>query len=253
MFLDNLISPHWAALADPRNFVLRLRYPELVSFGLLANLDAMRKKGVLEGIDAIIDVGANRGQFAYMASRVCPDVPVVSVEPDPDSFRGLKKVFDRFSIRGTCLRTALSDHTGIAKLNRYASDACNSLLSPVAGDMVVTGSEDVEVTTLDAVADEAVADARRLFLKIDVQGAELNVLAGALRTLRRCALVLVEVSFRQSYEGGARLHEVLACLDEQGFRVLEIIDTLRERRGRGASLKEADLLLFNERLEEAAS
>lgn len=245
MFLDNLISPRWAAVADPRNFIRRLQFPELVSFGLLANLEAMKKKGVLDEIDAIIDVGANRGQFAFMASRVCPTVPIFSVEPDPVSFEKLQAVFTKFSIGGKCLRTALSDFAGTAKLHRYSSDACNSFLLPASQDLAMIGSAEVPVTTLDALTDEFLPDARRMLLKIDVQGAEMSVLAGAARTLRRCALVLVEVSFRQSYEGGARLHEVLGRLDGQGFRVHEIIDTLREK---GGGLKEADLLFVNERL-----
>jgi FkbM family methyltransferase len=229
--------------------VHRLLHPRLVSFGLMANLKVAKERGVFSGIDAIVDVGANIGQFAYMISRLCPGVPVISVEPDPACFIELERTFQRFGIRGRCLRFAASDKSGEAGLNVHDDRVNNSLLASGPGGGPIT-SVAVQLSSLDAL----LADAQptgRLLLKLDVQGYEMHVLRSAEQALQRCEAVIVEVSFERAYQGGATPAEILAWLDARGFAMHDILDTLRNPSGAGGNLREADLLFVRRRSGQA--
>jgi hypothetical protein len=76
-------------------------------------------------------------------------------------------------------------------------------------------------------------------LKLDVQGAELEVLAGATETLKRCKVVQVEVSFRRVYEKAPLAHEIIRFFTEQGFRIYDIASIFK--RGNDRALLQADL------------
>jgi FkbM family methyltransferase len=239
MVLDHLLPAKLAALADPRSFVLRLAHPTLVSFGLLANLAAAKRRGVFAGVDAVIDVGANSGQFAFMASRALPGLPVHAFEPDPEVFAQLEVTCTRFRIDGTRHNVALADAEGTRTFHQQ-SDRVNSSLLPRT-DGPAARTFDVVTRRLDALVPTPI-DVRRGLLKIDVQGAELDVLLGATGMLDRVQALLVEVSFVRSYAGGADALTVARWLRDHGFQLFDLLDTLRLDAAQGAGLKEADLL-----------
>ena len=239
MYLENLLPRQIAALAAPGCLIHRLLHPRLVSFGLMANLKVMGARGVFAGIDAIVDVGANIGQFAYMISRVCPGVPVYSVEPDPQCFKELERNFARFGIPGRCFCVAASDGAGEAGLNVHGDRANNSLLESPGAEPVARVA--VPLARLDDVL-AGVLPASRLLLKLDVQGYEMQVLRSAGQVLQRCDAAIVEVSFESAYEDAAKPGEILAWFAERGFALHDILDTLRNAPARGGNLREADLL-----------
>lgn len=241
MYLENLLPRQIAALAAPGSLMCRLLHPRLVSFGLMANLKVMSARGVFAGIDVIVDVGANIGQFAYMISRACPGTPVVSIEPDPECFKELERTFARFGIPGRCLRAAVSDEPGEAELILHAKRANNSLLESNAVAAGPTTRVTVGLVRLDDLP-AGVLPAGRLLLKIDVQGYEMHVLRSAERVLQHCDAVIVEVSFERAYQGAATPAEVLSWLTERGFGLQDILDTLRNTSAHGGNLREADLL-----------
>jgi hypothetical protein len=99
----------------------------------------------------------------------------------------------------------------------------------------------VRVTTLDEIAGRGIT-AKSLFVKIDVQGFESQVLLGAAETLGRSRYVLVELSFQPSYEGNSRVGDVISALDGHGFRPFDLLDTLRAPMCEGGDIREVDLL-----------
>jgi FkbM family methyltransferase len=226
MFLDNLLPSYLGAIAAPKVLLKRLQYPDLVSFGLLANLSKMRSKGIISGIDSIWDVGANQGQFAFMAHSVWPRLPIYSFEPDPESCKKLEGNFKNFSIAGRAFCCALGDKVESKQLMRYADGVNNSLLTRDQGS--VLGQVTVECTSLDNVS-LTLPQVNTAFLKLDVQGFELVVLAGASNFLERCRFVQVEVSFSPAYAEGAHAGEIILAMREYGFECIEILDLLRDR------------------------
>src|SRR5205085_1051670 len=95
----------------------------------------------------------------------------------------------------------------------------------------------VSVSTLDAELSARFAD-RRFWLKIDVQGAEGDVLAGGAETLSRAGIVQCELSTRQLYEGQSHYLDVLRVLHEAGFTPVRLIDGFTDPR-------QGDLLQFD--------
>jgi hypothetical protein len=71
----------------------------------------------------------------------------------------------------------------------------------------------VNVTTLDT----AIADARIDVMKVDVQGAEAEVLEGGQEVLRRTACVIVETPFSPQYEGGSTFTDARPLLEQAGL------------------------------------
>jgi len=241
MYLENLLPRQIAALAAPGCLIRRLLHPRLVSFGLLANLRVTGRRGLFAGVEAIVDVGANIGQFAYMISRVCPGVSVFSLEPDPECFAELERTFARFHIPGRCVRLAASDEPGEARLHLHSDRVNNSLLESAVQRAAPAAGILVPLARLDDLLPDMLP-AGRFLLKLDVQGYEMHVLRSASRVLQRCDIVIVEVSFDGAYRGAAAPAEVLTWLTERGFGLHDILDTLRHAPARGGGLREADLL-----------
>lgn len=240
MFLDNLLPSFCGALGAPECFLKRLRYPGMVSFGLLANLSAMRSRNIISDIDSIWDVGANKGQFAFMASSVWPELAIYSFEPDPVTYNKLSANFTKHKIPGHTFATALAEKVEDREFVRYEENVNNSFLKR---DLDVdAASEVIQVpcTTLDLVCVK-MPEVKAAFLKLDVQGFELAVLAGAKDFLKHCRFVLIEVSFSPAYTGGAHADEIMLKMREQGFECIEILDLFRSK-GKPHRILEADLL-----------
>jgi FkbM family methyltransferase len=229
------------ALGAPTCLWRKLRHPRLVSYGLLANLLSARRRGLITAIDAVIDVGANVGQYAYMAHYVWPHAPVYSFEPDPVCYTELQETFLRHGIPGSCFQLALGERCDERPLKLQSNRAQSSFLSRDDVPGGFASSITVRCTTLDSAA-QSFPEVEKALLKIDTQGFEAAVLRGATNFLRRCAYIQLEVAFRPSYAGQPYAAALLATMRESGFICIEILDILRERRIPGSPVAEADLL-----------
>lgn len=247
MFLDNLLPGFMGALAAPVTLLKRFQHPDLVSFGLLANLKIMRRQSVISNIDAIVDVGANQGQFAFMAHSVWPKLPIYSFEPDPDNYLHLQQNFIKYNIAGQPVNIGLGSAQTTLELHRYKSHVNNSFLLREDVDRNQEPFEKVTVdcTTLDFISASLPA-MNAVLLKIDVQGFELAVLKGAVNFLRQCRYVLAEVSFSSSYTNGAHADELMLSLRNHGFECIQFLDILRDKKT--GHILEADMLFVNKQM-----
>jgi hypothetical protein len=101
----------------------------------------------------------------------------------------------------------------------------------------------VRVVALDPLAEELELEPTFL-LKLDVQGAELDVLAGATSVVAGSMAVHVEVSFFPFFEGGATFEDVVGALAERGLVVYDVLGLAR--RPLDGALAQADLLFVPE-------
>jgi FkbM family methyltransferase len=129
-----------------------------------------------------VDVGAHRGAVLTEMVRVAPKGNHIAFEPIPSLCDILREQFPGVEIR----HAALSDHAGeadFAHVKGLAEGWSGLRFRPLP-----TGEEaDVENITvpLEVLDDVLDPDYRPAVIKVDVEGAEQQVLGGALRTLRR--------------------------------------------------------------------
>jgi FkbM family methyltransferase len=209
-----------SAVEDPRTFLFRLRYGKMVSYNMCKNLRAFASTQDGSQITRIVDIGANAGQFAWMARYCWPKAYIESYEPDPTAAALFRERHDHDN-RVTLRVLAIGAEPGILKINRGSSSCQNSALMEFG--QPDNGHFDCEVETLDRIC-KSNPDGRRL-LKLDVQGFELQVLRGAEATLMASDYVLAEVSLADTYANGALIEEVWSLLRENGFIYQEVIDS----------------------------
>jgi FkbM family methyltransferase len=134
-----------------------------------------------------VDVGANKGDFSLLAQRLVGEGGlVIAVEPEPENCHWIKESIAANGYHGIRLvEAALTDGEGEATLYLGEKSGWHTLSPGQAGSC---GERRVRTTTLDSLC----SDLPRVdVVKIDVQGAESRVLAGASATLSRCRPVVL--------------------------------------------------------------
>ena len=171
----------------------------------------------ISDIDLIIDVGANRGQFAKIFRFFYPNKQIYAFEPLPEVFRYLESAFVNDSMfKG--FNIALSNNDGTASIMRNESSAMASFLKlkrrfSEFGYVEETGFMEIPTARLDSLG----LKFDNGLLKIDVQGFEKQVLEGAQETLNHVKYILIEVSFIEIYSDQELFHNIYEYLSERGF------------------------------------
>jgi FkbM family methyltransferase len=191
----------------------------------------------------VIDIGANRGQFALVTRRCFPAARIVSFEPLAEPAKRFRSVFqkDQDVILN---QTAIGFSTGETTIHVAASDDSSSLL-PISSlqehlfpGTVEIRTEKVKVGRLsDYVTPEEIAPSA--MLKLDVQGYELEALRGCEELLDRFAYVYAECSFVELYFGQALAEEIITWLHDRGWSLSGVYNILYDRNGRSI---QADIL-----------
>ena len=188
----------------------------------------------------VVDVGANIGWHALHAARAPAVETVVAFEPDPRNAWLLDRALSANAIDNVIVDArAVGAAPGTARLYRYRSS--NFGRHTLVGDHGF-GSRQVPVVDLDgALAALGLGERPVSVVKIDVEGYEPAVIAGAGRTLARAGAVIVEYSPELSTGGGLSPAGMLTRLGELGlvpFALLReggvartSIDELRDLKG----------------------
>ncbi len=173
--------------------------------------------------DVILDVGANRGQFSLVARHIQPDAKIYAFEPLPTPALTYQSIFEHDNMV-KLFDVAVMPAQDKRVMNISRRDDSSSLLPITATQtMQFPGTEavsqiEVQCAPLSQLLHSEVI-AGRILLKIDVQGAELEVLKSAQSLLSSVSIIYVELSLVQFYGGQPLAAEVIQFLAEQGFHI----------------------------------
>ena len=178
--------------------------------------------GGLRGIRALgwaprtcVDVGAAFGSFTAECAAIFPEAHYLLVEPLEEYRPFLEAVTTRLP-RARYTAVACAARSGEAKFNVHADLVGSSLLSETEGPSTDGVARVLPVRTLDELCRAHGLDGPYL-LKLDVQGAELEVLEGARAVLPETEYVLLEVSLFRFFIGGPEVADVIAFMRSHGF------------------------------------
>lgn len=181
------------------------------------------------GIDLVLDVGANEGGYATSLREAGYCNRILSFEPLSAAHAKLVAATASDGSWIAAPRMALGDHDGQVTINIAGNSASSSIL-PMTGrhkaaapESAYVGSEAIEVRRLDGVRHPFLEAATAPFLKIDTQGYENQVLAGASTLLPRLQGVQLELSLQQLYEGQVLWREIIATLQSRGFDLWALV------------------------------
>jgi FkbM family methyltransferase len=186
-------------------------------------------RGVMPGVEhigalrslsprTVIDVGANKGQFSVVARYLFPNAQIHAFEPLERERRNYQSVV----AAPVYLRpVALGEEKGNAEFFVTSRADSSSLLAPGKGQESAYGVALSSTTTVYVDRLENVISSKDLvapvLLKLDVQGAELQVLRGAEKLLPQIDEIYCEVSFVELYERQPVASAIVSFLHLQGF------------------------------------
>jgi len=172
--------------------------------------------------DCVLDVGANRGQFASELRGIAYRGRIISFEPLDSEFQALSAAFaDDPLWQGQNL--ALGSRSDNLEMVIPGLTVLGSLLSPNFESRSVR-TQRVNVARLDAVLPALLPDwqNQRLFLKMDTQGYDLEVFRGAAGILDRVVGLQSELSVRPIYHGMPHYLQALGCYEDAGFSLFNL-------------------------------
>jgi FkbM family methyltransferase len=216
-------------------FQYRAYISALLHFGVAASVEHAKLLSEINSIRTVIDIGANRGQFALAARNAFPNAKIVSFEPLSEPAEIFRKVFQDDPLV-TLHEMALGQEIRETVIHVSNADDSSSLfpISPLQNELFHGTSEKevrrVDVKPLDAVLSKSDIQAPSL-LKMDVQGFEKDVLLGCETLLPLFSYVYVECSFVELYVGQSLAHEVISFLDEHGFILSGIYNMSYDGKG----------------------
>lgn len=188
----------------------------------------LRQKGFSPA--GIVDVGAYHGAWTKLARRVFPGTPVIMVEAQESKRTKLEALCGQ----GVSFASVVLASEAGRVVTFFEMETGSSLFEEQSN--APRESKSYVTDTLDNIA---AGLGGPLFLKLDVQGAELEVLKGGEETLARCEVIQLEVAMLPYNEGAPTFLEVLSYMDERGFVPLDVSGFSRPN---GIDLVQIDML-----------
>jgi FkbM family methyltransferase len=180
------------------------------------------------GIDLVIDIGANKGQFIQDIRAGGYTGSVISFEPLSKAHLQISELAKKDSNWRVHERCAIGAVRDSVEINISGNSVSSSILpmldahQSAAPNSAYVSKEQVNVVPLDEVMSGYNDGAKAIFLKVDTQGFEWQVMDGAEETLKKAKGVLLELSMVPLYEGQRLWKDFIVRLESLGFSIWAI-------------------------------
>ena len=188
----------------------------------------LRQKKIMESnqIELVLDVGANIGNYGHkLLTRMGFKGTVISFEPMLKEFNILNhrcKDYYNWSAKNI----ALGDFNGTSSINISENSVSSSLLEILPGHTDSAPSsrfietEEIQIVTIDKFLTDQNIQSTNIFLKLDVQGYEMEVLKGIHTHFDKIKMLHVELSLDELYKNGATFDDMYSYLRSVGFKLV---------------------------------
>ena len=193
-------------------------------------------------INCVIDAGANNGGFAKNLRFLGYSGYILSFEPDPSVYAELQSYFASDS-RWKGYNIALGSTNDLLVLNINEFSVMNSFLAGNKSTSATLKTINVEVKTLDSLSNEILElnTDSRIFLKMDTQGYDLEVIKGCKKLRDKILLLQSEISVQPLYENIPHYIKSLQFYESLGFQPFDLFSVTRNDRG----VVEYDAIMIN--------
>ena len=176
-------------------------------------------------VNTIFDIGANEGQFGVNLRDFGYKGKIVSFEPLTEAREKLLKTSKNDIHWEVAPQAAIGEGNGEIEIHIAGNSESSSLLEMLethisaAPNSKYIGNEIVPLRKLDTLAPDFLDKDSVVFLKIDTQGYEEQVMNGAHELMKNIVGLQLEISLVPLYEGHSLLDEMLENLKEKGFEL----------------------------------
>jgi FkbM family methyltransferase len=184
-------------------------------------------------IDLVLDAGANHGQFALLCRSCGHRGEIISFEASAAAHTKLLTKAAADPLWTVADRVALGATAGEAQINIASNSMSSSILPMLDAHLSAAPAsryvhkEKVPMRRLDDLL-PALNPSRRILFKLDVQGYESQVLAGAPGVLSRALAVQLEMSIVPLYDGELLMPQMIAKMSAHGFDLWDLDANLRD-------------------------
>jgi FkbM family methyltransferase len=209
-------------------FGFDLRYFQDSEEGILRNLLKRLQPA------AVLDVGANTGQYGRMLRAIGYAGPIISFEPLAAAHRKLTDQAREDSNWWVAPRAALGSAKGSIELNVSGNSVSSSVLPmneehlSVAPKSRYVATQTVALERLDELLPSIFSGPGPIVLKMDTQGYEEEVLKGATGILSRVVAIQMEISLVPLYQGAPGLVHIVSAMRDFGYELFQVVPGFRD-------------------------
>jgi len=201
-------------------------------------------------INFVLDVGANIGDYAESIRKLGYKGHIFSFEPHPEIFPTLQNNFQDDTLwRGYNLGLGSEDTLATFNVNTYS--ALSSFLVPKDRIAKTVNSCEVKIKRLDSFLDEilALVPEPRIFLKMDTQGYDMEVVKGASKCIEKVLCLQSEVAVQANYDKMPSYLDALKYYESLGFQLVDLFPVNRMPEG---AVVEYDCLMVRSQILDVA-
>lgn len=163
-----------------------------------------------------IDIGSHFGQWYKEFTEIFPNCKTLSVDANPELEGIMREANPNFIL--ALMGAEMKDETEFYISSANSLDPGSSIYKEATKWGLLSRPAKMPMITLDSL------DSKFDWIKIDVQGAELDVLKGGSKTLEKATIVELELSFMRFNQGAPLAAEVISWMSNQGYEMLDITE-----------------------------